>query len=122
VAAALESLPGRAVLIMGGRDKGLRYGALAGVIGRKVSHLVLIGEARRKIAVALGGKAPYVMAHSMGEAVRAARRLARPGQCVLLSPGCASFDMYANYKERGDDFARLVREELGLGKAGEVRG
>jgi UDP-N-acetylmuramoylalanine--D-glutamate ligase len=98
-----------AVLIAGGRNKGLDLSVLAD----ESSHLravVAIGEATPEIAEAFEGKVPVVPASSMDEAVAAARTLARPGDAVVLSPGCASFDWYRNYGERGDDFVRAVRE------------
>ena len=97
------------VLIAGGRNKGLDLA----VLGEEAAHVravVAIGEATPEIVAAFDGKAPVVPASSMDEAVAAARTLARPGDAVLLSPGCASFDWYRNYGERGDDFARAVRE------------
>ena len=97
------------VLIAGGRNKGLDLGVLRSVAGR-VRHVVAIGEAAPLVAAAFDGVAPVVEAATMDDAVRAAAAAAHPGDAVLLSPGCASYDWYRNYGERGDDFARAVGE------------
>jgi len=99
------------VLLAGGRNKGLDLGVLARAAGR-VRGVVAFGEARNDIAATFGDLSTVVTVGSMHDAVRAAARLARPGDAVLLSPACASFDAYANYAERGDDFAAEVRELL----------
>ena len=70
--------------------------------------MVAIGEAAAEVAAAFDGRRPGARAASMDDAVAAAAALARPGDAVLLSPGCASFDWYGSYAERGDDFARAV--------------
>jgi UDP-N-acetylmuramoylalanine--D-glutamate ligase len=101
------------VLLAGGRNKGLDLRPLGGVAAH-VRAVVAIGEAAPDVAAAFHDKAPVEEAGSMTDAVRAARRLARPGDAVLLSPACASFDWYSSYGERGDDFARIVRDELGV--------
>jgi UDP-N-acetylmuramoylalanine--D-glutamate ligase len=96
------------VLIAGGRNKGLDLSVLA----RGADHVravVAIGEAADDVARAFDGLRRVDVVTSMADAVRAARTLARPGDVVLLSPGCASFDWYSSYGERGDDFASEVR-------------
>ncbi len=101
------------VLIAGGRNKGLDLGVL-----RREAHrlraVVSIGEAASQVASALEGTTQVIPAGSMVDAVMAARSAARPGDAVVLSPGCASFDWYGSYGERGEDFVRTVRavEEL----------
>jgi UDP-N-acetylmuramoylalanine--D-glutamate ligase len=100
------------VLIAGGRNKGLDLGLIAGSAG-PIRAVVAIGEAAPEVAAAFAGVRPVTRAASMDEAVRAAIDLARPGDAVVLSPGCASFDWYGSYGERGDDFARAVREATG---------
>jgi UDP-N-acetylmuramoylalanine--D-glutamate ligase len=105
---ALRSLPGRAVLIAGGRDKGLDFTSLKEVVAEKVKLAVLIGEAQNKIWRAWCKAVPCVRAASMEEAVGLAARHARRGDTVLLSPACASFDMFENYEHRGDEFKRQV--------------
>jgi len=102
-------VPGRVHLIAGGRDKGGDFTRLLPLAKGKVQNLILLGEARNKIFEQLGRQIPVVMADSMSEAVQKAYELARPGDTVLLSPGCASFDMYRNFEERGRDFKELVR-------------
>ena len=106
--AALNGLD-RVVLVAGGRNKGLDLGELR----ESASHLravVAIGEAADEVADAFADALPVARASSMDEAVRIAAALARPGDTVLLSPACASFDWYPSYAARGDDFARAVRE------------
>ena len=99
------------VLIAGGRNKGLDLHELA----EGADHLravVAIGDAAAEVESVFAGVVPVRTATSMDEAVAAARGLARPGDTVLLSPGCASFDWYRSYGERGDDFARAVNDVL----------
>lgn len=110
VAALIGLREEKAVLIAGGRDKLGAYDPLVDALRRKGRALVLIGEAAPKIAEAAAGVLPIVRAASMPEAVRVARDLAAPGDAVLLSPACSSFDMFRDYKDRGDAFARAVRE------------
>ena len=103
----------RVVLLAGGRNKGLELGALAAAADH-VGAVVAIGEAGPRVAEVFAPHCPVELVETnMGDAVRAARRLASPGDVVLLSPACASFDWYAGYGARGDDFAREVREQLG---------
>jgi UDP-N-acetylmuramoylalanine--D-glutamate ligase len=99
------------VLIAGGRNKGLDLGPLAELAPR-LRAVVAIGEAAGDVAAVFDGLVPVTTAASMSDAVTEARRAARRGDMVLLSPGCASFDWYGSYAERGDDFARAVRAEL----------
>ncbi len=104
----LECFGGRVVLIMGGVDKGGDFGRLREAVRERGRALVLLGGAADLIRSALGGLAPTREALSMRQAVGAAREMAAAGDAVLLAPGCASFDLYANYQERGDDFRREV--------------
>lgn len=99
------------VLIAGGRNKGLSLDPLAGGADR-VRAVVAIGEAAPQIERVFSGLRPVRRAPTMAEAVLAAAELAQPGDAVLLSPGCASFDRYRSYAERGDDFAGAVRRLL----------
>lgn len=102
---------GSVVLIAGGRNKGLDLGALAHDLDR-IRAVVAIGESADEVAAAFDGRRPVQRAESMDEAVAVAASFARSGDVVLLSPGCASFDWYGSYAERGDDFVRAVREHL----------
>jgi len=105
---ALRSVPGRSVLIAGGRDKSLDYRSLKQAVSDKVKLAVLIGEAQDKMWRAWSKTVPCVRASSMEEAVRIAASHARRGDTVLLSPACASFDMFENYEHRGAEFKRHV--------------
>jgi len=113
VGAAVTALEGlreaKAVLIAGGRDKGGSYAPLAEALERKGRAAVLIGEAADAIARAIDDRIPVRRAASMQQAVRLAASLARAGDAVLLSPACSSFDMFRDFKERGDEFIRAVR-------------
>ena len=108
--AAVRGLDG-VVLGAGGRNKGLDLAELR-VLAPDLRGVVAIGEAASEVLDAFAGTVTVVRASSMAEAVRAARELARRGDTVLLSPGCASFDWYSSYAERGDDFAREVRSHV----------
>ena len=99
------------ILIAGGRNKGLDLAALA-TTAPPVRLVVAIGEASAEVVAAFAGRAPARLAASMAEAVEVAAGAARPGDAVLLSPGCASFDWYSSYAERGRHFASLVRAKL----------
>jgi UDP-N-acetylmuramoylalanine--D-glutamate ligase len=96
-----------AVLIAGGRNKALDLGSLRVHAGR-LRAVVAIGEAAAEVEAAFSGAVPVVRADSMRDAVRVASEHAHPGDAVLLSPACASFDWYESYAARGDDFAREV--------------
>lgn len=110
VVAALQGFES-VVLIAGGRNKGLDLAPLGAEAGR-IRAVVAIGEAADEVRRVLAAVPEAVTARSMGEAVEQARRLAQPGDVVLLSPACASFDWYpeGGYAARGDDYARCVRE------------
>jgi UDP-N-acetylmuramoylalanine--D-glutamate ligase len=113
VGASVSALRGleerRVVLIAGGRDKLGSYEPLVAELGKKGRALVVIGEAADRIAQAAAGVLEVARAASMDEAVALSAKLAQPGDAVLLSPACASFDMFKDYKDRGDSFARAVR-------------
>jgi UDP-N-acetylmuramoylalanine--D-glutamate ligase len=99
----------RAVLVAGGRDKGGSYEPLVRALEKKGRAAVLIGEAADSIARAIGDRVTVHRAKTMDDAVRASAELAKPGDAVLLSPACSSFDMFRDYKHRGDEFVRAVR-------------
>ncbi len=108
VLAALDAMSRPVVLVAGGRDKGGGYTMLAAQAGKKIKGVVLIGEARERIAAAFGASVPVAMASDMAEAVTRAAHLASPGDAVLLSPACASFDMFTGYAQRGERFQEAV--------------
>lgn len=99
------------VLIAGGKNKGLAMDSLASTVP-PVRAVVATGAATAEIAAVFDSLVPVERAESMEEAVDLARKLARPGDVVVLSPACTSFDWYANYAERGRDFTRLVHERV----------
>ncbi len=106
---ALESFDERVVLIAGGKGKGQDFGPLAATARGRVRHAVLIGEDGPKIRAALAAVGiPVSAAASMQAAIDTARSQAGRGGVVLLSPACASFDMFDNYEHRGDVFKKLV--------------
>ena len=110
VCRALEGFDAPVVLIMGGRDKGGGYRALEEHVAAKVRTQVVLGEAADTITAALGHLVPTLAAEDMAAAVRLAANQARAGDVVLLSPACASFDMYDSYHQRGEDFCRHVQK------------
>ncbi|HET9298825.1 MAG TPA: UDP-N-acetylmuramoyl-L-alanine--D-glutamate ligase [Candidatus Polarisedimenticolaceae bacterium] len=108
-ARALASFPPRSVhLILGGKDKGGNWTSLASLARRHARRILLVGEAAPVIRRALEGVVPLEDCGTVQAAVRTAAQTAGPGEIVLLAPGCASFDQYRNFEERGDDFARAV--------------
>jgi UDP-N-acetylmuramoylalanine--D-glutamate ligase len=98
------------ILIAGGDGKGADFTPLAEAVEAHVRELVLIGRDAPLIARTVGGRAPVQYAADMTQAVGACARAAAPGDIVLLSPACASFDMFSNYMARGDAFIAAVRE------------
>ena len=106
--AALAGCSEPVVLIAGGRDKGSDYGLLTEVVRSKVKCMVLIGEAAELLANALGAVTAIVFATTMDEAVQKAVAAAASGDLVLLAPGCASYDMFSGYEERGRVFTECV--------------
>ncbi|MDO9508579.1 MAG: UDP-N-acetylmuramoyl-L-alanine--D-glutamate ligase [Thermovirgaceae bacterium] len=112
---ALSSLEGKKIVILGGKGKGEDYGPLAIAVSREAAGVVLIGEEKPRIREALikEGFWAFKEALTMKEAVETAIEMSKMGDVVLLSPACTSWDMYANYKERGDDFRRSVEAASG---------
>ncbi len=109
VQVALQSFSAPVVLLAGGRDKGNDYAALKPLLLRRVRTLVAFGESRDKVARELGPHANNaVVADTLEEAAGHARRRAEPGDVVLLSPACSSFDLFRNFEHRGDVFKALV--------------
>lgn len=105
---ALGSYEAPVILIAGGRDKDSDFSLLKDSVEEHVKAMILMGEAAGKIDRALGSLRPTVFVSSMQEAVECARDLARPGDVVLLSPGCASYDLYRDFEERGGVFRKWV--------------
>lgn len=108
--AALSGMDAPVVLIAGGDGKGADFTPLRAACARRARAVVLIGRDAHLIEEALAGAVPSERARDMHDAVRRARVLAHRGDVVLLSPACASFDMFKNYEHRGDVFAQAVRE------------
>jgi len=110
---ALDSFPDCGIhLILGGRAKGSGFGALRGPVGAHCAGVYLIGEATEAIAAELeGAGAPISRCGDLEPAVAAARAAARPGEVVLLSPACTSFDQFADFEARGERFRALARGE-----------
>ncbi len=110
-AAAVNGLPGQVVLIAGGDGKGQDFTPLRAALIHKVRALVLIGRDAPLIAVAVDGAVPVHYARDMEQAVALAAQLAQAGESVLLSPACASFDMFSGYEERGAVFAAAAQRQ-----------
>jgi UDP-N-acetylmuramoylalanine--D-glutamate ligase len=106
---ALESMTKQTVLILGGIDKGNDYSLLEELVQEKVKAIVCMGTDNSKIHEFFDGKAKLVDAANADAAVKAAFELAAPGDVVLLSPACASFDLFKNYEDRGKQFKDAVK-------------
>ena len=107
---ALETFQGSVILLLGGRDKEGDFDTLAPEIRGKVRSLVIFGEARARIEKLVGGLVETSVVSTMREAVLTAHKKAVPGDVVLLSPGCASFDEFNGYKLRGEFFQQMVKD------------
>lgn len=110
--AAIRGVRAPVILIAGGQGKGADFRPLARLIASSVSHTILIGEDAERISRALDRDVERTLADSLEAAVSIARQLALPGQVVLFSPACASFDMFESFAHRGDAFRKLVLEEV----------
>jgi UDP-N-acetylmuramoylalanine--D-glutamate ligase len=106
---SLEAFDRPVLAILGGRYKGGDFGDLRGVLARHGKAVMAIGEAQERVASALASIVPVVLCDTLREAVERAFTAASPGDVVLLAPGCSSFDMFADYAERGRAFKREVR-------------
>lgn len=105
---ALQAFTNPVILLLGGRDKGNDYSAIKSLVQERVKAIVALGESAQKVEAAFRDVVAVSRAHSMEEAVASAFRLAKPGDLVLLSPACASFDWFTNYEHRGRVFKELV--------------
>ncbi len=112
VGAVVKSLEGHrrsVVLLAGGIEKGGDYGVLVEPVRRAVKHAILFGAARDMLARTLGGATEVELADTLADAVARAAAVAKPGDTILLSPACASFDMFRDYADRGNQFQALVQ-------------
>jgi UDP-N-acetylmuramoylalanine--D-glutamate ligase len=105
---ALKSFSQPIIIILGGRDKDSDFSRLLPFLRKNTKKAILIGEAATKIQQVIKNDIAHIFAESMPDAVLKARRLAQPGDVVLLSPACASFDMFENFEHRGKVFKELV--------------
>jgi len=106
---ALQAFDQPIVLMLGGRDKGNDYSRVFDLVRRKVRAIVALGESAEKVEKAFSSFMAVKRAGSIDEAIMAAQSLAQPGDVVLLSPACASFDWFENFEQRGKVFKELVR-------------
>lgn len=109
VVRALETFSQPVILLLGGRDKEGDFETLQSIISEKTKQVILFGEAKDRIASLIGNSIEKIKTPKLADAVEAAYRSAQPGDIVLLSPGCASFDEFRDYKERGNIFKQAVR-------------
>lgn len=108
---ALESMPAQVVLILGGVDKGNDYGMLKDLVKSKVKGIVCLGKDNKRIHEAFEDDVEVIVnTFSASEAVQIAYHMAKKGDTVLLSPACASFDLFKNYEDRGNQFKKAVME------------
>jgi UDP-N-acetylmuramoylalanine--D-glutamate ligase len=107
---AVETMPGKVTLIAGGVDKGASYQPWKKVFAGKVKRVVALGQAASKIAEELRPEFEVEIVATLKEAVFRAHESAAHGECVLLSPGCSSYDMFRDYAHRGDEFKKIVEE------------
>jgi UDP-N-acetylmuramoylalanine--D-glutamate ligase len=123
--ATMKSLEGFADgtvhIILGGRNKGADLASLTPLLQQKARRAYLIGEAAEEFAQALGESVPFERSETLERAVRSAAAQAQPGEAVLLSPACASFDQFRNFVHRGESFQALVRDTLGGPDGEEAR-
>ena len=111
---ALESMTTKVVLILGGKDKGSDYSEIEPLAREKVSAIVCMGKDNEKIKDFFAGKVPVIAdTHSVEDAVRTSAELAKAGETVLLSPCCASFDLFKSYEDRGRQFKEQVKRIKG---------
>jgi UDP-N-acetylmuramoylalanine--D-glutamate ligase len=106
-------MPQNTVLILGGKDKGNDYSEIEALVSKKVKAIVCMGKDNSKLLDYFGGKVAEIRdTHSLDEAVKACAEIAVDGDTVLLSPCCASFDLFSSYEDRGRQFKDAVRKML----------
>jgi UDP-N-acetylmuramoylalanine--D-glutamate ligase len=116
---ALDAMQKPIVWIVGGVDKGNDYAPLLELVRQKVRAIVCLGKDNTKIRAAFGEVQPLIEETiSMGEAIKVASLYAEAGDVVLLSPACASFDLFKNYKDRGEQFAKIIHDSIKIMKEG----
>ncbi len=109
VVRALDTFDQPVILLLGGRDKDGDFETLKPLLTTKTKNVILFGEAQNRIASLIGDDVPKLKKQKLRDAIMVAYKNAKPGDIVLLSPGCASFDEFRDYKERGDYFKEIVR-------------
>ena len=116
VGAAIAAINGtganKIILIAGGQAKGQDFSPLKDVVKNKVKHLILLGEDTELLKTELSGLTEITLVKNLSQAVTKANEVATSGDAVLLSPACASFDMFSGYEQRGDLFVAAVTEAL----------
>ncbi|MEQ2006525.1 MAG: UDP-N-acetylmuramoyl-L-alanine--D-glutamate ligase [Limisphaerales bacterium] len=128
VAKALQTMPAsqpgepNVLLIAGGRDKGLDYHDLGPLLAQRVKHAFLLGETREKLRASWSLFTPCTLVDSLLEAVNEAVRNAVPGDVVLLSPACSSFDLFRDYRHRGEVFRQVVEQWQRTSNCGKSEG
>ena len=110
VKVALNSFEKTIYLILGGKDKGGEFSILLPHVKNKVKRIIAYGEAANIIETALGDAVKLKIVFSLKDAVETCYNHAKPGDVVLLSPGCASFDQFKNYEHRGNEFKKIVND------------
>jgi len=105
---AVSGMRGSVILIAGGKDKGFDFSAIRAGLSGKVRAALLIGEMAPKIEKAWDGCVPCRQVRDLAEAVQRAAEISKPGETVLLSPGCSSFDMFKNFEDRGEKYRQCV--------------
>ena len=103
----------KTILILGGVDKGNDYSEIEELVAEKVKAIVALGTDTTKIQEYFRSMVPVIEASSMEEAVLSSYEMSAKGECVLLSPACASFDLFKNYEDRGDQFKAAVKKLIG---------
>ncbi|MBA3660268.1 MAG: UDP-N-acetylmuramoyl-L-alanine--D-glutamate ligase [Gammaproteobacteria bacterium] len=104
------TIPGKLILIAGGLGKNADFSPLIPVMEKYIRHVILIGEAAPDLANVIANKVPYTFASDMADAIEKAQASAHALDCVLLSPACASYDMFKNFEHRGEVFTKLVMD------------